>query len=686
MKIALRKIMHVLFTGSVLLCVNEMSAQCTIPSSVTATPSVVCAGSTSSLNATSAGSAIQWYTVASCGVPTGTSASGANFTVAPVNTTTYYAEAFAPPLAGGTTTLNYTGCPQQIIIPAGVSSITIAAFGAQGGTSGYTGANGGAAAGVLTVTPGQVLNIFVGGMGTITAGGYNGGGVGGYTPAATYGGGGGGATDIRIGGIGLANRVLVAGGGGGSGGSNSYNATGGTGGGGIFCASPNGYGGAGANGCALAANGNCNGGLAPNYGTGGGGGGLSSGGPIAGSGTGVFGTAGVLGIGGDGGNYVGRNGGGGGGGGYYGGAGGMSGSGGCNGGGGGGSSFGDNTILTSITFTPGFQTGNGQVIIIGLNGGCVSAARTPVTVTVNPSPTLAIAGGTAVACPGSSVSLIASGAVTYTWSNGANSASIAATPTANTTYSVMGSAAGCTGTAAVNVTVSPTPTISVTGNTLICGTGTNVLTASGGVTYSWSTGATTSTIGASPSVTTVYTVVGTGTLAGNCSGNSTVSIIVSSNPTVVVTGGGTICAGNSTVLTAGGANTYSWNTGATTTTISVSPTVNTTYTAIGTNTAGCANTATAGIVVSPCTGLQTSNLNLQNLLVYPNPSNGEFTVELKNGLNKTIEVTDLTGRVILSNTTSKDKVNVNISHLANGIYYVKVQSNNAVEVIKIMKQ
>ncbi|MEO6306128.1 MAG: T9SS type A sorting domain-containing protein, partial [Bacteroidia bacterium] len=64
----------------------------------------------------------------------------------------------------------------------------------------------------------------------------------------------------------------------------------------------------------------------------------------------------------------------------------------------------------------------------------------------------------------------------------------------------------------------------------------------------------------------------------------------------------------------------------------------------------------------------------------------EFTVELNNGSAKTIQVMDLTGRIIISNATSNDKIDFNMNALANGIYYVKIQSNNSVEVIKIVKQ
>lgn len=65
------------------------------PTSVTANASTICTGSSSNLNATSAGNTIRWYTVASGGTNIGTSASGANFSVSPTSTTTYFAEALS---------------------------------------------------------------------------------------------------------------------------------------------------------------------------------------------------------------------------------------------------------------------------------------------------------------------------------------------------------------------------------------------------------------------------------------------------------------------------------------------------------------------------------------------------------------------------------------------------------------
>lgn len=132
-------------------------------------------------------------------------------------------------LSGGSgsspTTFSYTGGAQSYLVPAGVTSLQIEAWGAQGGTS--NGGLGGYAKATITTTPGQTLQVNVGGAGGSSgAGGFNGGG----NDAGNMYGGGGGASDVRQGGTALSNRVVVAGGGGGGGGAvNPPN--GGTGGG-----------------------------------------------------------------------------------------------------------------------------------------------------------------------------------------------------------------------------------------------------------------------------------------------------------------------------------------------------------------------------------------------------------------------------------------------------------------------
>ncbi|MBK8610857.1 MAG: hypothetical protein IPL84_13195 [Chitinophagaceae bacterium] len=131
----------------------------------------------------------------------------------------------------------YTGAVQTWVVPAGVTSIHVKAWGAQGNrNAGYiAGGLGGFAEGDLAVTPGQTLWFNVGGGATTSrTGGFNGGGDGGDNTgcAAAIAGGGGGASDVRNTANTLANRRIVAAGGGGAAGDRTAGCGRGTGGGG----------------------------------------------------------------------------------------------------------------------------------------------------------------------------------------------------------------------------------------------------------------------------------------------------------------------------------------------------------------------------------------------------------------------------------------------------------------------
>jgi hypothetical protein len=65
------------------------------------------------------------------------------------------------------TTFSYTGSLQTYTVPAGVTQIRLECWGAQG--SGGNGGNGGYARGDMNVTPGQVLNVYVGTTSNIPA-------------------------------------------------------------------------------------------------------------------------------------------------------------------------------------------------------------------------------------------------------------------------------------------------------------------------------------------------------------------------------------------------------------------------------------------------------------------------------------------------------------------------------------
>lgn len=231
-------------------------------------------------------------------------------------------------------TFSYTGRVDSFQVPAGVSSITATAKGAQGASvDNGAGGKGGKVQATLAVTPGQNLSVYVGGQGGWNGGAAGGGGsIGGKT-----GGTGGGATDIRLSSA-ASSRIIVAGGGGGGGGKPNIGGTGGDGGAG----SQSGQSGS------AGASGVCSGG------SGGAGGQQSSGNGSAG------GEAGTL---------SGSGGGGGGGGGYKGGNGGGAGHGvgACGGGGGGSGSGFAATGSTNVAYTTADNSGNGSLTLDWVN-------------------------------------------------------------------------------------------------------------------------------------------------------------------------------------------------------------------------------------------------------------------------------------------------------------------------------
>ncbi|MFH1005153.1 MAG: immunoglobulin domain-containing protein, partial [Bacteroidota bacterium] len=181
------------------------------------------------------------------------------------------------------------------------------------------------------------------------------------------------------------------------------------------------------------------------------------------------------------------------------------------------------------------------------------------------------AGSDVTICAGSSTSLSVTTTggtppYTYQWSPtaGLNNFLISnpvATPTTTTTYTVLVTDnASCTGTDMVAITVSPQPTITITGTTAICRGDFTTLAASGGDTYLWSTSATTSSIVVNPTTNTTYTVTGTNTATGCAnSKTATVTILTPSAPT---TNSNTpVCSGQTLLLTASliSGATYSWN-------------------------------------------------------------------------------------------------------------------------------
>jgi len=149
-----------------------------------------------------------------------------------------------------------------------------------------------------------------------------------------------------------------------------------------------------------------------------------------------------------------------------------------------------------------------------------------------------------------------------------------------------------------------TPVLSTTPSMTLCSGTSQLLTASGASTYSWSpaTGLSSTSgasVTASPSVTTSYTVTGT---TGTCTTTEVITLSVTPGPTVQVSPSlVSICPGSTVALTASGAGSYSWNpptglSSASGPTVDASPGSTTVYTVTGSN-GSCSSAATATVSV-----------------------------------------------------------------------------------------
>ena len=312
---------------------------------------------------------------------------------------------------------------------------------------------------------------------------------------------------------------------------------------------------------------------------------------------------------------------------------------------------GETTILTAtggVTYVWS-NTSTGNSITVNQSGvytvtatnaeGCSATAN--VTVTVNPLPNVSISGNNSF-CQGDNVTLTATGASSYLWNNASTNASITVNNAG--TYTVTGTNVnGCSNTATKTVTVNPTynvalthsmcegesynfygqniisagtythtlqtingcdsvltltvtlkalPPTAITGNTTICEGESTTLIANGGVSYVWSNGGTSNSTSVNQSG--VYTVIATN--AEGCSATANVTVTVNPLPTITIGGNTTVCAGSSTMLTASGANSYSWSTGDNTASVTINAFG--VYTVTGTSSEGCSNTASVTVLVS----------------------------------------------------------------------------------------
>lgn len=358
---------------------------------------------------------------------------------------------------------------------------------------------------------------------------------------------------------------------------------------------------------------------------------------------------------------------------------------------------------SSSTNTIATTTGISGTLAVTANNSCGSSATQTLEVAINsgaPTTPSAISGNSVVCESSSQTYSVTNDPVvtSYNWTlpsgwiGSSTSNIITATAGANSGTVSVFAANGCGTTTAVSFvisTVNPLPgnPTSINGSSSVCINESytySVATVSGATDYTWSLE---SGLTGTSTTNTISVTVGSsnGTIsvvANNSCGTSSAqmfTISVNAGPTLTVqSSNSAICSGESVTLSAVGATTYSWSTGASTSSITVNPSVTTTYTVIGT-TAGCSSSSTFVQNVNTCTGID-AVANKESYSVYPNPNHGIFTVDLGENLTaaKVVIYNEL-GQVVFETAINLGLNSVQLHHFATGLYQLNIISGTAVK-------
>ncbi|MDI1354185.1 MAG: gliding motility-associated C-terminal domain-containing protein [bacterium] len=234
------------------------------------------------------------------------------------------------------------------------------------------------------------------------------------------------------------------------------------------------------------------------------------------------------------------------------------------------------------------------------------------TITLNFITNPTVSASNVTICPGSTGTLTASGASSYTWNGGpATGSSFTASPGISSFYSVLGSAFGCTATASVFMIMNPAPIPGFTSNSPICNGQNLLLYGSGGVSYSWAGpssflagGSTAFISSASPGYSGNYTL--TVTSAIGCTAGISASLTVNATPPLSASGS-TVCSNGTLLLNASSSPGigFVWTGPLSFTSTLQNPAITSPstsrsgfYTVTATSAPGCTNTTTAHVAVT----------------------------------------------------------------------------------------
>jgi PKD repeat protein len=358
------------------------------------------------------------------------------------------------------------------------------------------------------------------------------------------------------------------------------------------------------------------------------------------------------------------------------------------------------TGTSTTNFINATASANGGVVTVTAGNTCGASTAQTLTVTVTQLPAQPgqVTGPTPICTSTTNTYSVAPvpGATSYTWnlpsgwtgSSTTNSvATTASTVTGGASISVTAdNACGASTAQSFNVTVNTAPAQPgvITGPTSVCQGTTNtysVATVPGATTYIWTLPSGWSGASTSATITAVAgsnggTVSVSAENACDVSAPQSLSVNVSQHPTALFGFTTNLLAGSFTDMSTGAPNTWQWDFGDGNSSTLPNPTH--TYLAAATyqvcliaSTNGCADTLCQPVTVIEV-GLEDG---LGKAWVYPNPSQGVFWVETDRLLQG--KVTDVHGRVIVSQAFEAGKTALDLAGWADGVYFLRLSDGAA---------
>ena len=278
------------------------------------------------------------------------------------------------------------------------------------------------------------------------------------------------------------------------------------------------------------------------------------------------------------------------------------------------------------------------------------------------------------ACDGTIISLNAGVGTSFNWST-TDSTQLIDVSTGGT-YSVVSTGTnGCSAYDTIVVNFLASPIVQLLGDTTLCDGTTLVLDAMNiGDSTVWNTGDTTQTISVNNAGTYSVIVVS----ANGCSSSDDIVVSTSLTPVATFTSTNTLLLTDFTDLSTD-ATSWSWDFGDGNTSSIQDPTnvysTDGTYTVTLIAYGPCGSDTTTMDVTVNSVGLDESVLD-QNINVYPNPTNGQFTLELNSiiGDNVTVQIVDIRGSVLYSKSGElQNSYKLNLENqLMNGLYFINI--------------